>query len=458
MDPDSTVDLMVIGGGSGGVRAARRAAQLGAHVALAEQHLLGGTCVNVGCIPKKLLSNAAHFHEDFVDAAGYGWSVGAATFDWAALIAAKDREIAQLNAIYQDLLEGSGVVLHRGRATLEDARTVRIGSRRVRAAHILVATGGAPVRPPIPGAHLAMVSDDAFHMPALPQRMLVYGAGYIAVEFASIFNGLGTRTSMVYRGARLLKEFDADLGAHLAAAMSARGVHLIPSTTITRIVPLAAAEDGPGPLRVEFDSGAAAEVDGVLLATGRLPNVRDLGLERCGVALSPAGAIQVDANFQSSVATIHAVGDVTARVLLTPVALAEGEAVAERLFGGTGRGVNTTLVPTAVFSHPAVGTVGWSESAARAAGRRVRVYRSVFTPLRHTLARRTEKTLMKLVVEEETDRVLGLHMVGPDAGEIVQGFAVALNCGATKAQFDATLAIHPTVAEEFVTMRIWKAP
>jgi len=439
-------DLITIGAGSGGVRAARWAAGLGARVAIAEERYLGGTCVNVGCIPKKLLSYAAHFREDFEDATGYGWRPGEAAFDWPTLIANKDREIARLNGVYERLLRGSGVEILRAHATVVDPHTVEIDGRRLTAAHILIATGGWPVKPSIPGAALGFTSNEAFHLPSLPRRALIIGGGYIAVEFASIFNGLGVETTLVYRSERLLKSFDADLGRFLGEQMTSKGVNILYGRNIVAI------ERG-APFAVTLTGGTVLETDGVMFATGRAPNTRGLGLERAGVKLAENGAVIVDANFVSSVPSIHAIGDATDRVLLTPVAIAEGMVVAERLFSSGGRVLDYENIPTTIFSHPSVGTVGLSEADARRRGFGVTLYRTIFTPLKHTLTGRAEKVLMKLVVDEASERVLGVHMVGSEAGEIIQGFAVALKCGATKRQFDATIGIHPTTAEEFVTLR-----
>jgi glutathione reductase (NADPH) len=439
-------DLFTIGAGSGGVRACRWAAGLGARVAVAEERYLGGTCVNVGCIPKKLFAYAAHFHEDFGDAVGYGWRPGAAGFDWRALVANKDREIARLNGIYERLLKGSGVEIFRARATVVDPHTVEVAGKRMTAGHILIATGGWPVKPDIPGVELAFTSNEAFHLPELPRRVVVVGGGYIAVEFASIFNGLGVDTTLVYRGERLLRVFDADLGRFLGEQMALKGVRIIYGRNVAKI-------DGAAVLRSTLTDGATLESEGVMFATGRSPNTRGLGLERAGVELAAGGAAIVDEYFCTSVASIHAIGDAVDRMQLTPVALAEGMVVAERLFGKGARKISYDNVATAIFSHPTVGTVGLSEAHARERGLDIAIYRSTFTPLKHTLTGRGEKVLMKLVVERGSDRVLGVHMVGADAGEIIQGFAVALECGATKRQFDATIGIHPTSAEEFVTMR-----
>ncbi len=442
-------DLFTIGAGSGGVRASRHAARLGARVAAAEERYLGGTCVNAGCIPKKLFSYAAHYGEDIADAAGYGWHGTRQSFDWRALVANKDREIARLNGVYAKLLADAGVTLLRGRATLIDAHTVEIDGRRISARYVLVATGGWPARQSIPGAEFAISSNEAFHLSQLPRRVLVVGGGYIAVEFASIFNGLGVDSTIVYRGERLLREFDADLGAFLAGEMQKKGVHIRFHSIIERIV---RAADGRA-LRATLADGAALDADCVMYATGRAPNTRGLGLEDAGVNLAANGAVVVDAEFRSSVPSVYAVGDVIDRVLLTPVALAEGMVVAENLFGSGGRSIDYEGIPTAIFSNPNVGTVGLSETKARERGGEIDVYRTSFVPLRHQLTGSGERTLMKLVVERRSDRVVGVHVVGPDAGEIIQGFAVALKCGASKRQFDATIGIHPTIAEELVTMR-----
>ncbi len=443
---DFDYDLFTIGAGSGGVRASRFAANLGARVAVAEERYLGGTCVNAGCIPKKLFSYAAHFHDDIEDAENYGWQMAAPSFDWQTLVTNKDREIARLNGIYERLLTGADVKIFRSRATIVDPHTVEVDGRRITAAHILIATGGWPVKPPIPGADLAFTSNEAFHLPTLPRRAVVVGGGYIAVEFASIFLGLGVDTILVYRGNSLLKSFDADLGGFLAEQIQAKGMRILFRNNVTAITRGSA-------LTATLNDGSILESDAVMLATGRAPNTKGLGLENAGVATDGAGAVQIDAGFQTNVPSIHAIGDVTNRVLLTPVALAEGMAVAVRLFGNGDKTVSYDNIPTVIFSNPNVGTVGMSEAEARKRGTDIAIFKSVFTPLKHTLTGRAEKVLMKLVVDKTSDRVLGVHMVGPDAGEIIQGFAVALNCGATKRQFDATIGIHPTMAEEFVTMR-----
>jgi len=440
-------DLFTIGGGSGGVRASRFASQYGARVAIAESKDLGGTCVNVGCIPKKLMSYSAHFHQDFADAAGFGWTVGQSSFDWQALIASKDKEIARLNGIYRKILDGAKVDIVDGYATIEDAHTVSVNGRRYTAAHILIATGGHPTVSEIPGKELGIVSDDFFHLSAMPKRSVVLGGGYIAVELASILNGLGSEVTLVYRGKHLLRGMDSELGVFLAQEMSKKGMKILFENNIEAIKASGDAK------QLTLSDGTHIEADCVLFATGRHANTAGLGLAQAGVALTDKGAIKVDDNFVSSVASIHAIGDVIDRVALTPVALAEGMVVAARLFNQGGRAMSYANIPTAVFSHPNVGTVGLSEEEARKQVGDVRIFKSEFKALKHTLSGNSERTFMKLVVDAQTDRVLGVHMVGADAGEIVQGFAVALQCGATKAQFDATIGIHPTSAEEFVTMR-----
>ena len=449
--PDYQYDLFTIGAGSGGVRASRMSARYGAKVAIAESLYLGGTCVNVGCIPKKLFSYAAHVHDEIADAAGFGWPIDAPTFDWPTLVANKDAEIARLNQIYERLLTDAGVDIMLGRATLLDAHTVAINDQQFSARNILIATGGWPVKPDIPGAEHAISSNEFFHLETLPNRVVVFGGGYIAVELSSIFNGLGAETSLIYRGEQVLKDFDADLGAMLAAEMAKKGVDLHLRTTIERIEKhgtvyrvLLIGSDG---LKQSVDA------DCVLFATGRAPHTANLGLEAAGVLRNANGAIKVDTQFRTSVPSIYAIGDATDTPALTPVALAEGMVVADQLFNEGKRRIGYDNIPTAIFSHPNVGTVGLSEAEARKRYADVKIFKSNFRALKHTLSGNAERTLMKLVVDATSDRVLGVHMVGADAGEIIQGFAVALNCGATKAQFDATIGIHPTAAEEFVTMR-----
>ncbi len=441
-------DLFTIGGGSGGVRAARFAAATGAKVAIAEERWFGGTCVNVGCVPKKLFSYAAHFREDFHDAAGFGWSGPVPSFDWLTLIANKDKEIHRLNGIYEQILGKAGVEIIKGRATLIDHHTVEVAGRRITARHILVATGGKPQRDTRPGAaELGLVSDDLFFLPALPRRVLVAGGGYIAVEFAGIFNGLGSQVTQVYRGDLFLRGFDDDVRRFLKAEMEKKGIRLVFNQIIERI------EKTAGGQAVTFSDGSVAEYDAVVYAIGRVPNVAGLGLEAAGVKLNDKGAIAVDRFSQTSVPSIHAIGDVTDRVNLTPVALAEGMALVKTLFQGKPTAMDHANIPTAVFSHPPIGTVGLTEGQARREYGAVDIYRSDFKPLKHTLSGSGERTLMKLIVEPKSDRVVGAHMVGLDAPEILQGIGIALKAGATKADFDATIGIHPTAAEEFVTMR-----
>jgi glutathione reductase (NADPH) len=440
-------DLFTIGGGSGGVRASRMAAQFGARVALAEERYLGGTCVNVGCIPKKLFVYASEFSEDFKDSAGFGWTVGARNFNWQTLIANKDREIARLNGVYEKVLVDNGVRILRARATIADAHTVVVGSERLTARYILVATGGWPSTPSIPGGELAITSNEAFFLPQFPSRVILVGGGYIGVEFAGIFHGLGAKVTLVHRGELFLRGFDDDLRRMLATEMDKREIELRFNSQVKRIEKL------PRGIRATLIDGAALEADLIMFATGRTPNTHDLGLERAGVKLDYEGAVVVDSYSCSSVTNIYAVGDCTDRMQLTPVAIAEGQAVAETLFHGNPQTPDYENVPTAVFCQPHIGTVGLTEAEARARYRAVDVYKSRFRPLKHTLGGREENSFMKLVVDRETDRVLGCHMLGDDAGEIIQGLAIALKCRATKAQFDATIGIHPTAAEEFVTMR-----
>jgi glutathione reductase (NADPH) len=444
-------DLFVIGAGSGGVRAARMAAQRGARVVIAEAAQLGGTCVNVGCIPKKLYSFAAHFADDFRDAAGFGWQVGRPTFDWATLKANRAAEILRLNGIYQGLLTGARVTIINGWAQVCDAHTVQVettsGKRTFTARHILVATGGRPSVPEFPGSEHVLTSDGMFDIDPFPKRLLVVGGGYIACEFASIFNGLGAEVMQLYRGEQILRGFDEDVRRFIAQEMRKHGVDLHTSADVTSIAKT------PAGLVATLADGRSITADAILYATGRVPNVAGLGLEAAGVKQGKDGAIVVDGGYQTSVASIHALGDVTARVQLTPVALGEAMALVDRLFGEGRRRMGYDFIPTAVFTHPNIGTVGYSESDARREFGDVVIYRSEFKALKHTLSGSAERTLMKLVVDRKSDRVVGLHMVGADAGEVVQGFAVAMKAGATKAVFDSTIGIHPTMAEEFVTMR-----
>jgi len=441
-------DLFVIGAGSGGVRAARIAAGHGARVAVAEERHLGGTCVNVGCVPKKLLSYAAHYGHDFEDAAGFGWTVDGARHDWHTLIANKNAEIARLNGVYRRLLEGAGCTLIEARARLRDAHTIEVGGRTVTAERVLVATGGRPSLPDEPGARdYGITSDDAFFLDRLPSRVVVAGGGYIAVEFAGIFNGLGATVHQLYRGHAILRGFDDDLRETLAEEIVKTGIDLRINTKITAI------QKTGDCLLAHLSDGSVIEADCVMYAIGRHPNTADLGLEAAGVRVDGKGAVVVDDAYTTSVPTIHAIGDVTDRVNLTPVAIAEGHWLADTLYGPGRPSVNYPLIPSAVFSNPPIGTCGLTEAQARDRLGAVDIYRTSFRPMRHTLSGRQERTLMKLVVERDGQRVVGCHMVGEDAPEIVQGLAVAMTAGATKADFDRTIGIHPTAAEEFVTMR-----
>jgi len=442
-------DLFVIGAGSGGVRAARFAAGFGAKVAVAESRYLGGTCVNVGCVPKKLLVYGAHFHEDFEQAAGFGWTLGEANFSWSTLIANKNREIHRLNGIYRNLLVNSGVTLLEGHAKLQDAHTVEVDGQHFRAKHILVATGGWPQVPEIPGKEHAITSNEAFFLKELPRRVLVVGGGYIAVEFAGIFHGLGAQTSLLYRKDLFLRGFDRSVREHLRDELTKKGMDLQFNSDIVRID-----KQADGTLAATLKDGRVLEADCVFYATGRRPQLDNLGLENVSVDLDDRGYIQVDEAYRTSEPSIHAIGDVIGRVQLTPVALAEGMALARKLFRPEEyRPVDYKLIPTAVFSLPNIGTVGLTEDEARSDGHKVKVFESRFRPMKLTLTECQEKTLMKLIVDADSDKVLGCHMVGPEAGEILQGIAVALKAGATKRVFDETIGIHPTAAEEFVTLR-----
>jgi len=446
-------DLFVIGAGSGGVRAGRIAAGYGARVAVAEESRVGGTCVIRGCIPKKLLVYAAHFADDFEDAEGYGWTVGPRSFDWAKLIANKDREIDRLNGLYIKGLEGAGATILPHRAVLKDAHTLDVGGRTVTAGTILIATGGRPEKPDLPGIEHAITSDEAFHLAEQPKRVVVVGGGYIAVEFAGIFAGLGSQTTLVHRGEKVLRGFDEEIRDALVVAQAARGIDQRLGRTVSRIDKTA---DG---LAVSLDDGSVIACDQILYATGRRAHTRGLGLEAAGVVVDPAGTIPVDLYSRTNVPNIYAVGDVTGRVNLTPVAIREGHAFADTVFGNRPTMVDHLDIATAVFSTPPIGTVGLSEEEARARYGAVDIYKATFNPLRNTLSGRQERTLMKLVVEPRSDRVLGAHMLGPDSAEIIQGVAIAIKMGATKAQLDATMAIHPTAAEEFVTLRTkWTPP
>ncbi|SDG04600.1 glutathione-disulfide reductase [Phytopseudomonas seleniipraecipitans] len=442
-------DLFVIGAGSGGVRAARFSAGYGARVAVAESRYLGGTCVNVGCVPKKLLVYGAQFADDFEQASGFGWTPDEATFSWPTLIANKNREIERLNGIYRTLLLNSGVTLLEGHARLLDEHSVEVDGKRYSAERILIATGGWPHIPDIPGREHAINSNQVFYLEQLPKRVLVVGGGYIAVEFASIFNGMGAKTSLLYRGDLFLRGFDASLRTHLHQELSKRGLDVQFNTDIVRID-----KQPDGSLQATLKDGSTLQADCIFYATGRRPMLDNLGLENTSVSLDDKGYIEVNEQYETKAPSILAIGDVIGRVQLTPVALAEGMAVARRLFKPDEyRPVDYRMIPTAVFSLPNIGTVGLSEEQARQAGHEVTVFESRFRPMKLTLTGSDERTLMKLVVDAKTDRVLGCHMVGPDAGEIVQGLAIALKAGATKQIFDETIGVHPSAAEEFVTLR-----
>jgi glutathione reductase (NADPH) len=443
-------DLFVIGGGSGGVRAARIAAGYGARVMLAEEYRVGGTCVIRGCVPKKLLVYASRFGHEFEEAAGYGWTVPEFSFDWATLIANKDKEIARLEAAYTANLTRAGVTIEKTRAVLDDAHTVRLlaDGRRVRARHILIATGAWPgMGKGIAGIEHVISSNEAFHLAELPKRILIQGGGYIAVEFACIFAGLGSQVTLVYRGENILRGFDDDVRAHLRGEMERRGIRVI----CKRIVE--AVEKVDHGLCVELSDHDDVVVDKVMFATGRRPNISGLGLEAAGVRIDEKGAIAVDTFSRTSVPHIHAVGDVTDRLALTPVAIREGHAFADTVFGGKSIEVDHTNVPTAVFSQPEVGVIGLTEAQARERFHRVDIYKTTFRPMKTVFLGSEARTLMKLVVDGASDRVVGCHIVGPDAGEMIQVLGIAIRMGATKADFDATMAVHPTAAEELVTLR-----
>ena len=440
-------DFFVIGAGSGGVRAARIAGNLGARVGIAEERYFGGTCVNVGCIPKKLFVYGSQFPHTQAVAEGYGWHTATPTFEWTELIAHKNIEIARLNGVYLRLLNGAGCKIFEDRAILVDPHTVAIGSQRYTAEHILVATGGWPHVPDFPGREFAITSNEAFHLPALPPRVVIVGGGYIAVEFAGIFRGFGSAVTQLYRGDLFLRGFDAEIRTFLAGQMRHKGIELTFNDDVAAVTNTGAA------LAVTLKSGQQIATDCVMYATGRRPNSANLGLLEAGVALASDGAVKVDAQYRTNVPSIYAIGDVTNRINLTPVALAEGMVLARRLFGQLATTVDYDFVPTAVFSQPPIGTVGFTEDEAKLKFRDIRVYTSSFTPLKYTMSAEKEQAFMKLIVDTDTQRVIGMHMCGEDAGEIIQGFAVAMRAGATKEIFDSTIGIHPTAAEEFVTMR-----
>jgi glutathione reductase (NADPH) len=439
-------DLFVIGGGSAGVRCARIAAGHGARVGVAEERFWGGTCVNVGCVPKKFMVMAAEYGAAAEDARGFGWNIAKGAHDWATLIAAKDKEIARLNATYKRLLDQSGAKIFEAKARFIDAHTLDVGGERITAERIVIATGGHPTRPDIPGAELGIISDSAFYLERMPARVAIIGGGYIGVEFAGIFAGLGAETHLIYRQPLPLRGFDEDMRLGLAEAMQENGIILHPDT-----VPKSITEED-GVKRLALSDLTMLDVDLVFFATGRAPNVASLNLAAAGVATGKEGAVIVDAALATNVPHIFAIGDVTDRLNLTPVATAEGHALADTLFGGRPRTVNLDNVPTAVFSIPPIGTVGLTEAEAARRGE-AKIFLTRFTPMRHNISGRARKTLMKLVVDAATDKVIGAHMLGEDAPEILQGIAVAIIAGATKADFDRTIGIHPSAAEEFVTLR-----
>lgn len=442
-------DLFVIGAGSGGVRAARLSAALGKRVGIAEEYRVGGTCVIRGCVPKKLLVYASQLGEAIEDAAGFGWSVEGRRFDWSTLIANKDREIDRLNGIYIRNLERAGAQLYMSRAELEDEHTIRLvnGNRTVTADKVLIATGARPFVPDFPGKEYAITSNEAFHLPELPRRIVIVGAGYIAIEFAGIFNGLGAEVKMLYRGDQILRGFDEDIRDTLAEEMRKKGIDIRVETDVARI------DKTHGGYVLTCKDGARIETDLVMYATGRVPNTIGLGLKKLGVECGWNGYVVVDEYSRSNIGNIYAVGDVTHRVNLTPVAIHEATCFVETVFKNNPTPVDHTFIPTAVFSQPEVGTIGITEAEAREKYRQVDIYKSHFRPMKHTLSGRDEMMLMKLVVDGESDLVLGVHIVGPDAAEMVQLLAVAMRMNVTKADLDATMALHPSAAEELVTMR-----
>jgi len=441
-------DLFVIGAGSGGVRAARMAAQTGARVAAAEGAPLGGTCVNLGCIPKKLYSYAAHYAEAFEESHGYGWEGEKPVLNWETLKRQRATEISRLNGVYENLFKGAGVELIRGWATLQDPHTVTLDNgQSYTAKYILIATGGRPAVPDVPGKEYVITSNEIFDLPEFPQRLLVVGGGYIACEFASIFNGLGAHVTQLYRSEQVLRGFDREIRDFAAGEMRKAGVDLRVNANIASIE-----KTGEG-LKATLEDGSVLLTDQILYATGRAPNIKGLGFEALGGEIAKNGAIKVNERYQTSISSIFALGDVTDRIQLTPVALAEAMVLVDDLFGKKQKTISYEYIPTAVFTHPNIGTVGYSEEDAREKFGQIRVFRSEFRPLKHTLSGSSARVFMKLIVDVATDKVVGMHMVGDDAGEIIQGFAVAVKAGVTKAVFDSTIGIHPTAAEEFVTMR-----
>ncbi|GJM04362.1 MAG: glutathione-disulfide reductase [marine bacterium B5-7] len=440
-------DLFVIGAGSGGVRAARMSAFYGARVGIAEDRYLGGTCVNVGCVPKKLFVYASHVSEEIHNAKGFGWEIDHTTFDWSTLIKNKNTEIQRLNGVYKNLLDNTGVETINGRATIVDAHTVEINGKQYTAEKLLVATGGWPSVPEIPGQEHIISSNEAFFLESLPEKIIIVGGGYIAVEFAGIFNGLGVDTTLLYRGPLFLRGFDQDLRSTLAEEMQKKGIKIKFNTNISKI------EKTNDNLIATLNDNTQLDAGQIMYATGRKPMTDNLGLEQVGIELDEKKAIKVNSDYQTNVPSIYAIGDVTDRVNLTPVALAEGMVLAKRFFANERKTVDYSDIPTCVFSQPNLGTVGLTEEQAREKYSDIDIYKSKFTPMKYSLSDSDEKTLMKMIVDKESDRVVGVHMLGPDAGEIIQGIGIAMKAGASKQDFDSTIGIHPTAAEEFVTMR-----
>lgn len=441
------VDLFVIGAGSGGVRAARIAATHGAKVAIAEEYRVGGTCVIRGCVPKKLLIYGAHYHDELADAAGFGWDVGRPTFNWPTLRDNVQAEVSRLNGLYEQTLEKHNIALFRDRAVFVDAHTLNVGGKHVTAKHVMIATGARPAFPDCPGAALGITSNEIFLLPALPRRVMIAGGGYIATEFAGILHGLGVEVTQLYRGQLILKGWDEECRTLLQKTMTDKGIKFHLGAHFNHI------EKTTDGLRAEMSDGVVLETDLIVHAIGRKPNIEGLGLENAGVACDSNGAILVDEYYRTSQQSIYAVGDVTDQLQLTPVAIKQGHAVADALFNDELRLVDLVDVPSAVFSQPSLAAVGLTDEAARQAGFTTRVFKSEFRPMKYTISGRQERTLCKLVVDMATDRVLGVHMLGPDAAEIIQMAGVAVKLGATKADFDRTIAVHPTAAEEFVLMR-----
>lgn len=444
---DYDYDLFVIGAGSGGVRASRIASGFGARVAVAEEYRVGGTCVIRGCVPKKLLVYASHFAEDFETARGYGWDVGESSFSWKKLIARKDAEIDRLNGLYINTLEGAGVEIINGRGVVEGPNSVRVGDKVYTAKTILIAVGGWPTMPDVPGIEHAISSNEALHLDDMPDNVVVVGGGYIAVEFAGIFNGMGAKVTQLYRGEQILRGFDDELRSHLADEMLKKDIDLRLGVNVTAI------EKTENGVSLTLTDGSTLEAGVVMYATGRKPNVDGLGLDTAGVALDQNGAVKVDAYGKTNVDSIYAVGDVTDRVQLTPVAIKEGHAFALTVFGDTPTSPEHDMIPTAVFSQPPIGTVGLSEEQARTQYGEIEVFTSDFRPMKHTLGGSDERAFTKLIVDKTTDVVVGAHMIGLDAAEIIQGIGIAVKAGLTKKQFDQTVAVHPSSAEEFVLMR-----